>query len=59
MPFMNRIDGTGAHETRDDEADQEWKIDPVLLHDHYLLEFNQQCRGGNLLSTADYYEQFR
>jgi hypothetical protein len=55
---MNRIHGPGANHATNNQSDQEWKIDPVLLHDRYLLEFNQQNRGGKLHSANGQNKQF-
>jgi hypothetical protein len=38
---VNGVDGPGAHDSSDHEADQKWYVDPILLHDRYLPKFQR------------------
>jgi hypothetical protein len=49
---MQAVDGAGTDKRSDDQADEKGIVDPVLLHDRYLREFNRQNSRRETISAA-------
>jgi hypothetical protein len=58
LESMNPVNGAGADKCSDDQADEKGIVDPVLLHDRYLREFNRHIGRSETISATENFLAF-